>query len=338
MKKLFLMTALLVSSLFAMAQQNHMVWREGRVLYAMPVNSMDSITFMDDADQMDTLYMLLPRTMVRVDIVYVHDTIYKCPDDPDDPDAPLVVEFSVANDRRVLFASGNLQYTQSTNSWAFAAQQYEVLGTANFAADGQLADKIDLFGWSGSTGLAQWGIGVRTDSIGYSGSFVDWGKNIEDSTTWRTLTIDEWLYVANYRTNAANLIGIARIKLNEEGTEYVNGTILLPDSWTCPQGVTFTPGYGSAFSIEAYAEHQVFTLQEWALMEKAGAVFFPAAGYRYQATDNYDWMKAGQYWTASEMTNQKISAQYMDFEPTRSHWDYDHRIRGRSVRLVKDLW
>ena len=163
MKKVFLLAALLAATLCATAQQNQVIWHNGKVMYANPIPTVDSITFAADIDSSDTLHLILPRTIIVHDtvikevIVEVHDTVYKCPDEPAAPDAPLAGVFSVAADKQVKFSKGNLQYTQSTNTWAFAENQYEMLGTAN-VENSTLADKIDLFGWSGSTATAQWGI------------------------------------------------------------------------------------------------------------------------------------------------------------------------------------
>ena len=64
--------------------------------------------------------------------------------------------FTVAEGKQVTFSGGNLQYTQSTQTWVFAEHQYDTIGNANITtgAEGNkvLADKIDLFGWSGNTG------------------------------------------------------------------------------------------------------------------------------------------------------------------------------------------
>lgn len=339
MKKLFLMTALLVSSLLAMAQQNHVVWREGRVLYAMPVNSMDSITFMDDADQMDTLYMLLPRTMLRVDTVY----IYKCPEESVDPDAPLAGVFSVSADKQVKFSKGNLQYTQSTNTWAFAANQYERLPIN--VENGALADRIDLFGWSGSTGTAKWGISTSTDDNDYSGDFVDWGQNMNTNTTsegsgqvWRTLTQAEWGYLLGGRANAAELKGIARINLNDTGTEYANGLILLPDSWICPTDITFKSGFASGNSTNAqlYADYQTFTLNQWLQLEASGAVFLPTSGY-CNGTSRFAMLNEGNYWSATPYNSASTTSNYMYFYPYTANISGQLRHFRYAVRLVQDL-
>ncbi len=155
----------------------------------------------------DTLKLILPRAtreiVYREVIKEVHDTIYiyKSP--------VLTGAFSVSADKQVRFSPGNLQYTQSTQTWSFAWNQYDMLGTANVSGSA-LADKIDLFGWSGSTGAAKWGISTSANNSNYAGDFVDWGANTIGTSapnTYRTLTKDEWDYLFNTRTNASDKIG-----------------------------------------------------------------------------------------------------------------------------------
>ena len=240
------MAALLAATLCATAQQNQVFWHHGKVMYGSPIPTVDSITFAAEIESSDTLHLILPRTIIVHDtvikevIVEVHDTIYKCPDEPADPNAPLVGVFSVSADKQVKFSKGNLQCTinDTDTAWVFAAHQYDMLGTANVNGS-VLANTIDLFGWSGSTATAKWGISTSTNNDDYSGDFADWGQNIGDGTTWRTLTRGEWNYLRSTRANASNLMGVARINLDAEGTTYANGLILLPDSWTCPAGITF---------------------------------------------------------------------------------------------------
>ena len=55
-------------------------------------------------------------------------------------------KFSVAADKQVYFSQGNLQYTQSTATWAFAEHQYDMIGEKNVNNSHTLNDKIDLFG------------------------------------------------------------------------------------------------------------------------------------------------------------------------------------------------
>ena len=70
----------------------------------------------------------------------------------------------------------------------------------------------------------------------------------------------------------------------------------------------------------------------WAKMEAAGAVFLPAAGYRYgmyvYGVGNY-----GRYWSSTAIGSDY--AWYVDFnENFVSPGDYRHRSSGQSVRLV----
>lgn len=335
------MAALLAATLCATAQQNQVVWHNGKVMYASPIPTVDSITFAAEIESSDTLHLILPRTIIVHDtvikevIVEVHDTIYKCPDEPADPNAPLAGVFSVSADKQVKFSKGNLQCTinGTDTAWAFAAHQYDMLGAANVNGSA-LANTIDLFGWSGSTATAKWGISTSEEFGDYSGDFADWGQNIGDGTLWRTLTNDEWTYLRSGRANASNLMGVARINLDAEGTTYANGLILLPDSWTCPEDVTFKSGFASEYSIQAYADYQTFSLEQWQKLEAAGAVFLPASGSRYGSSISsvqYD----GYYWSATP--DGSYHADCLSFYSNGAGWSYDSRCDGQAVRLVQDL-
>ena len=77
MKKLFFLLALVAMSVLSYGQDNQLVWANGRLLYGTPVAGMDSLTY-DETEDVDTLHLLLPRTLVKVvhDTVYIHDTVY----------------------------------------------------------------------------------------------------------------------------------------------------------------------------------------------------------------------------------------------------------------------
>mgnify|MGYP007112531707 CR=1 FL=1 len=239
--------------------------------------------------------------------------------------------FSVSSTKQVYFSKGNLQYTQSTNTWSFAENQYDYLGEANIAIDADvLADKVDLFGWSTST--TNFGVSTSTDwQNGYSGSFVDWGTNqigADAPNTWRTLTYDEWNYLLNNRNNAFSLCGVAQVN-------GVNGLILLPDNWTCPAGVTFKSGFHSSYGDLYYAAYQTFTADQWSKLEKSGAIFLPAAGYRVGTSVSYV-QDFGYYWSATE-EGSSCEADDLCFWSAGAYMLSNDRSHGRSVRLVKDL-
>ena len=252
--------------------------------------------------------------------------------------------FSVSATKKVTFSPGNLQYTQSTNTWSFASAQYEMIGTDNVTggsvtsdptygdskAGTALADKIDLFSWSGSTGSAKFGVSTSTNKADYSGSFVDWGTNQIGSdapNTWRTLTQAEWDYLLNTRTNASSLKGVAQVN-------GVNGLILLPDNWTCPAGVTFKSGFHENYGADYFADYQTFTASEWSKIEAAGAVFLPAAVRRYGSAVGVLQCQ-GFYWSASEHNND--DAYFFYFDSPEANLYFNDRFLGFSVRLVKDL-
>lgn len=261
-------------------------------------------------------------------------------------------KFSVAADKQVYFSQGNLQYTQSTATWAFAEHQYDMIGTDNVtggtvshdAKDGDkvsgeaLADKIDLFGWSGSTAAVQWGVGISGNATDYSGDFVDWGSNTigtDAPNTWRTLTENEWEYVLSNRADADTKKGVARINLSSDGTVYANGLILLPDTWTAPAGVTFKSGFATEESVQAYADYQTFTLSEWQQLESAGAVFLPATGYRF-AKQMYYVHSSVSYWTSTP-EEADFAAKQLGGKSTRAGIFFSSRYIGMSVRLVQDV-
>lgn len=266
------------------------------------------------------------------------------PEEPNQPDPSAGIgTFSVSADKQVTFSQGNLQYTQSTDTWSFASTQYECLGTDNVTGGSvssdptygdsksgdALADKVDLFGWS--TAATNFGVSTSTDrENGYSGSFVDWGTNKignDVPNTWRTLTYDEWSYLRDSRTNANELCGVAQVN-------GVNGLVFLPDNWVCPEGVTFKSGFHSEWGIDYYAQYQAFTTEQWSKLESAGAVFLPAAGNRY-GTGVYVVQDYGYYWSATEYDS--YGAYYLRFSSGAADVDDIGRYYGHSVRLVKDL-
>ena len=268
--------------------------------------------------------------------------------DKEETEAPTSNKFSVSAGKQVRFSPGNLQYSRSTGTWSFAEHQYDMIGTDNvdggdvqidsdngyyYKYGNTLADKIDLFGWSGSTGSAKWGISTSDDNSDYSGYFVDWGRNIGDGT-WYTLTNDEWDYLLDERPNANNLRGVACINLDSYGSKYANGLVLLPDDWNCPAGVAFKSGFASGYSVQAYADYQTFTLSDWQKLEAAGAVFLPASGTRY-GSDVYYVQDYGGYWSATP--NDSDYARVFYFLSYEARTSNDDRYVGQAVRLVQDL-
>ena len=375
MKRFILLAAMFAVVLGVNAQRRMQVW-EGNTYMQFFTTEVDSVTFLSFPEGIlqeceeihdtiiktitvhDTVTLTVRDTITKTVTVrdtitqIVKDTVYiqYCPDTVSDK--PLAGAFSVSATKQVRFSRGNLQYTQSTQTWSFADNQYDMLGTDNvdggtesydatygYSKSGSaLADKIDLFGWSGSTGSAKWGISTSQSNSDYSGDFVDWGTNTigtDAPNTWRTLTYDEWSYLRYTRTNADNLVGVARINLNADGTEYANGLVLLPDNWTCPAGVTFKSGFASENNVQAYADYQTFTLSDWQKLEAAGAVFLPASGSRYGSDVNIV-QDYGLYWSATPYDSDYAYEFYFNSYGANASDDWDRSL-GQAVRLVQDL-
>ncbi len=237
--------------------------------------------------------------------------------------------FSVADGKQIYFSQGNLQCTLSATDtiFSFAENQYDIIGWGNTIGT-SLAEKIDLFGWSGSTGSAKWGISISTNPSDYAGDFVDWGKNIGDGDTYRTLTKDEWDYLLKNRTGASEKQGVAHINITEDGAQAANGLILLPDNWVCPDGITFT---NDSTNYSA----NTFTLAQWQQLEAAGAVFLPAAGSRmYVGMDGVQ--SIGNYWTATLLTTNYTYCMAFGNDKANAN-NANVCLSGFAVRLVQDL-
>ena len=250
------------------------------------------------------------------------------PDSPIVPDGVLPGLFSVSATRQVRFSQGNLQYQASTKTWRFAEHQYDYVGSDNRSISSTYSGWIDLFGWGTGSNPT-----LSSTSFEDYGTFVDWGCNaiINGGNTvnqWRTLTIAEWNYLLNTRTDASSKRGTGNIN-------GVGGLIILPDSWTLPSECSFTSGFCSP-SGDNYPDwtHNSYTLAQWAQMEAAGAVFLPAAGYRF-GTDVGNVGKWGWYWSSSPCFHS--SACYMKFDSRSLGATYNNdRQGGFSVRPVLD--
>ena len=232
--------------------------------------------------------------------------------------------FSVSESKTVTFSPGNLQYHPVNDEWRFAPNQIDYIGEANANISATYNGWIDLFGW----GTGNNPTNASTDYKGYQ-TFVDWGVNQIGSyapNTWRTLTYEEWKYIINERSNASNLIGVAQVN-------GVNGLILLPDAWQCPNGVTFKSGFHSSYGEEYYATYQSFSVSEWSKLEASGAVFLPAAGSR-SGSDVSSAQYYGDYWSTTEYYSGTAYGLY--FYSDEATMGGNYRYVGLSVRLVQD--
>ena len=239
----------------------------------------------------------------------------------------IIGVFSVSEDKQVVFSKGNLQYCPKTSEWRFAEKQFDYLGELNWwIANPNYSGWIDLFGW---------GTGINpTETLYGNKLFYDWGINPignDTANTWRTLSEDEWEYILWRRTNANNLYGIAQVN-------GVNGLILLPDNWKCPDDITFKSGFDRSHSSlkQYYAEYQSIDINQWSILEFAGAVFLPAAGERYGSGNEITSVQnVGCYWNNTRISDDRASLIYFTSQEESSLTS--SKYSGYSVRLVKDV-
>ena len=304
MKKIILMVVAAMMAIGASAQttvKEIRVYEGNTVVYEQRYAAVDSVVFFDE---------IIP---VQVET-----------------NGALPGEFSVSANKKVKFSKGNLQYKNST--WQFAENQWDFQSS-------QSANYRDKFAWGTGDDPA------RTGTTADYSTFHDWGANPianggNEANMWRTLTMDEWVYLFHDRTNASNLFALGTVK-------GLNGVIILPDNWVTPDSITFNPNrmgwysdsFGSAYTINSTTEYTRNTYDEtqWLTMQAHGAVFLPAV-----SEYNEQWV--GGYWSATsgvksgypnlryslEFDKAWLSPQYMQRE-------YSEGYTTRAVRLVQDV-
>ena len=233
-----------------------------------------------------------------------------------------------ASGDQIVFSQGNLQYV---GTWQFAENQWDCLGGT------QYNNHRDLFGYGTGNNPNQ----TSSDQSDYS-TFTDWGTNAitnggNVANLWRTMTKDEWTYIFRSRPDAAILFGLGSVN-------GVNGTILLPDDWELPTGSSFTASTtrGMVYQEDYYTNsnndnfsHNTYDSEQWAAMEAAGAVFLPAAGFRYLSGSAAYNLNASGYYRATngyDATDAYVCA--FDATNLLPQGHGFRRIDGLSVRLV----
>ena len=218
------------------------------------------------------------------------------------PEGAIPALFSISETQQVFFSKGDLQYQASTGTWRFAEHQWDYVGSGGNGTvyeNGVICDNslvsqtysgwIDCYGWatSGWNNNNQYyqpwdteNTGWAIDGYGYGywdgeyanysmvGDYanMDWGvynaisNGGNEPGLWRTLGSGEWSYLVNSRPNSAYKKSIATVN-------GVVGYIFLPDAWIQPEGIEFL---GSAPNADVNS----YNLDEWEIMENAGALFF----------------------------------------------------------------
>ena len=254
--------------------------------------------------------------------------------------------FAISATDTVAFSRGNLQYQPSTSTWRFAENQWDFVGNGELGTvyeDGVKSNNALFYTYTYAYGykykgwmdLFGWGTGTKpttgsTSNSDYN-SWNEWGNNAianggNKSKLWRTLTKSEWEYVIWERDSAESLFGVGTVN-------GVNGTILLPDNWIIPEGLTFK----AHNNTDSTAAPNKYSADEWMLMEMAGAVFLPITLERNMTP----WYTAychtvfteqeGRYWTKS---NSYYMVTYHNGNVNRNG-QMDNNYVGKAVRLVQ---
>ena len=274
--------------------------------------------------------------------------------------------FSIGNGFFVRFSIGNLQYSASgshavatggtlSGTWRFAANQADCIGSANSNIAPNYNGYIDLFAW----GTSGWSGGTENyhpydrsvdDSLYYINGdpdnemigpyrFADWGifnaisNGGNQAGLWRTLLMREWWEVLYYRSTYTNLTNVSNPRYVKATVGDMQGVILFPDTYFHPEGV---PEPVSVNTRDIYYTDNIYPLEQWVLMEAAGCVFIPAAGYRSNVLI-YQVGVQGRYASANRGKE--------GYDKYSYHWGFGEdwfstfafkRHLGYSVRLVQD--
>ena len=200
--------------------------------------------------------------------------------------------FSISKTQKVYISQGNLVY--STDGTHGVKGGGTKTGTFSFAAQSYLLGSKFT---NGSSGVST-SYNPNGTSSGYgssvSGTDYDWGvynaisNGGNTPSTWRTLTDTEWAYIINSRTNASTKKGVATIKKGGDLANDMAVYVLLPDNFEFPEynGTPLTLNNAFKYNSNAY------TIAQWELMRKAGAICLPICSPANQGT-------SCSYWTST---------------------------------------
>ena len=300
-------------------------------------------------------------------LVFATNSVFSVSDTSKVLFSPGNLQWSANNGGSTATTHAVVGYGTAPGTWRFAPHQYDTIGRANHNASSTYGGWIDLFGWATSgwnntivytdaTKFNPWDTTIgdgygpynnnvsRPIDISGANANYDWGvynaifnpktNSTDPPGTWRTLTIYEWRYLLGKyigsqdprRKTGSGMLYVHAVVVG------VNGVILLPDNWS-PATYTFIRANGG----DDYSDNVVYA-SDWTMLENAGCVFLPAAGFRY----NYIRFvgRAGRYWssTANSHNGNACDVTMSDngLEANIDSYGGNQLCTGESVRLVKD--
>ena len=274
-------------------------------VYQFPTSYPNGVAHISDSDISDgTTAAALQNN--RSEEIWVQDPVLGIPmlkifanEETEQPSEALNGVFTInASGEKVSFAKGNLQKIGST--YQFAEHQYDYFGT------NQSDTHRDMYAF-----------------LAYS--------NPDNGESWSMLSRDEWVYLFATRSVTNTLSDGARYTMATLGDTY-KGLIIFPDNYTHPEGTGFTPG---VFNSNSNYTAQV-SLEGWALMEAAGCVFLPAAGYCSRGSN---WVGVGSevcYMSSTSSSSNRYYDPY--FTPNGVYLnEVSYQDTWSSIRLVLRL-
>ena len=209
------------------------------------------------------------------------------------PDGTLPEHFSVSDNRVVYFSKGNLYCSGATfdddgivssmdnATWGFETHQYDTTPSENGDRD---LKHISHFMWCNSA--------INTMALKYDSQwngrlpfFAEKDFPVGGVDTWSTPTMDEWSYLLKTRTMKYDVPRYTNMVngITIEGANY-SGLFIYPDDYD---------GMVVGDASETWT---------WEIINDAGIVFLPAAGYRL-GVNGYTYVNSagsgGFYWSAS---------------------------------------
>ena len=237
------------------------------------------------------------------------------------PSGALPGTFTInAQGKKVFFSKGDLMYQPSTGTWRFmdAYETRQIDNSVRF--NRETTDKwINLFGWGASgyvntvssyptaqpTSVHTYSLGPvqgiygsidGNDLAGVNAEYDwAWHNKIENGGNqehlWRTLSIDEWQYIVNSRSEAYKKR--FWVALQYQDSNIPLGLILLPDQWDRTDLFDNT-------SLTVANEYEYFnmTLQQITDIVEAGGVLLNTAGMRQ--VYNLEEKISGFYWSVTK--------------------------------------
>lgn len=215
------------------------------------------------------------------------------------PAGALPGEFTVDPEgTKVHFSKGNLTYNVSTTTWTLYDHQYD-------CATGYDSNLISLFTW----GYGTWSTSPNGTDY-QTGDFTDWGSQIGDGNTWRTLSTAEWQYLFNYGDYTSD---VRNGKYKWATVNGVGGFVIAPDDFTGTLQDTYA-------NDAALAEHNL--------------VFLPAAGAR-DGSEVGTVGSRGFYWSSTAFDEGKAYNVAFQSGPVLPDFR-GSRSNGFSVRLITE--